>query len=615
LHKGSVVQRVVVESQTISQITVEEITESENLEKQIPARLRPRVISWQRLVVAGIVIIILGIGGYLFLYGIATQGSRFPFERISITRLTTKGTVSRAALSSDGKLFVYSIPEGELESLWLGHVDGGEPVQIRPPADHTFLAMKFTPDGSAIYYSVSDPHNGRVLYRIPVFGGAPQRIQDNFSGLTFSSNGRQFAFLRFDPNRNKSVLMRADADGGNAMEITVMPSDIASTWHSPAWSSDGSAIVVAASIGVDVVKLFVVKIADGSITALTAQTWRGLDGITWLKNGAGLVLVGLGKNSLHSQLWFISFPGGEARPLITDLNDYGYVTSLADDNSLLALQGISESNIWVAPAGNLKGAKQITFDSPGRNDGWNGLAWTNDGRIVYAADDGDGRTLWIINGGGGKPKELIPNGGLNSYPSITADGRYLVFQSNRSGHFAIWRSDLDGGNMTQLTGEQSAAQPSVSPDGRWVLYNSNFDGIGELFRISIQGGEPFRLTDKPAGWALVSPDSKSVACQLDADGKMKLAILSLASGQILKSFDLPRLANPRLGVHWTPDGQSGFLSRLDERNLETKPGWWSAAASGRVTRTKALFIRLVAGWKFFRLYPRHHQPRCCPDKE
>jgi Tol biopolymer transport system component len=157
---------------------------------------------------------------------------------------------------------------------------------------------------------------------------------------------------------------------------------------------------------------------------------------------------------------------------------------------------------------------------------------------------------------GGKPKQLIPNGGLNDYPSITADGRYLVFESTRSGHGAVWRSDLNGQNMTQLTRDQIAGQPAVSPDGKWVVYNSNVDGLGQLMRISAEGGEPFSLTDKAAGWASISPDSKSIGCQMRIDGKMKLAILSLEGGEPLKSFDVPRLANLRLGVHWTSDGKA-----------------------------------------------------------
>ena len=40
------------------------------------------------------------------------------------------------------------------------------------------------------------------------------------------------------------------------------------------------------------------------------------------------------------------------------------------------------------------------------------------------------------------------------------------------------------------------------------------------------------------------------------EGKIKLAILALESGQLLKTFDLPRLANLRLGVHWALDGKA-----------------------------------------------------------
>jgi len=546
-------EALVFESQTISEITFEqEIDEPQSEPKSLAAPRR--VSSVPSLITVGtIVVVAVGIVTYFWLRKTVATKPGFPFERISIKRLTNKGTVSRAAISPDGKLFVYAIPEGDRESLWLGHVDGGEPVQIRALAGEAYTTIKFTPDGSSIYFSVNNG-NHNALYKMPVFGGAPEKIRDSLANVTFSRDGKQFAFLRYDQNRKQTLLMTATIEGGDEREVAALPAELSSEWHSPAWSPDRPVVVITGSTTVDNAKLFAVNLADGSTKPVTPHVWRDLEGLTWLKDGSGLVAVGLEKSALHPQLWFISFPDGEARPLITDLNDYGYVTSLANDDSLLALQGISESNIWVAPTADLRAAKQITFDSPGRNDGWNGLFWTPDRRIVYAADDGDGRTLWIISAEGGKPKELIPKGGLNSYPSITADGRYLVFQSNRSGHFAVWRSDLSGENMKQLTGEEIAAQPAVSPDGKWIVYNSSVEGLGDLFRISIDGGQPFRMTDKTSGWAFVSPDSQRVACQMIVDGKTRLAILSLDSGELLKSFDVPRLANLRLGVHWTPDG-------------------------------------------------------------
>lgn len=566
---------VILETQTVSEITIEEEIAEAPPARSSQSLLGPRPSRRGRyLILAAMAIaVVLGVLASIWIYRAYTRGPAAPFQRISIRRLTTTGTVSRAAISPDGKLFLYAIPEGDLESLWLGHVDGGDPIEIRPSSDQSYLALRFTPDGSQVCYTVSDRNQHVSLYRIPVFGGAPEKLHDNVGSLTFSPDGKEFAFLRYDEVRKLSVLMAADLAGGPDRELAALPAEIGSDWHGPAWSPDGLNIVVAGLVGqVDAVRLFVVNLSNGSTRLLNAQTWRNVEGINWLKDGSGVVCVGLEKNSLHPQLWLVPFPGGDARQIITDLNDYGYVTSLANDNSLLSLQGISESNLWVAPANNLKDLKQLTFDSAGRNDGWNGMTWTNDGRIIYAADDGDGRTLWSISAGGGKPKQLIPKGGLNSYPSLTADGRYLVFQSNRSGHFAVWRSDLDGGNMVQVTGDQVAGQPSVSPDGRWVVYNSSVESVGELFRVPLQGGAPVRITDKPAGWAFVSPDSKSIACELILDGKTRLAILALDTGQLIKSFDFPRLGNPRLGVHWTPDGQAvsyrDWVNGIWRQNLE-----------------------------------------------
>lgn len=547
---------LVLQSQTVSEIVIEEEIPEPQYSQAAPALVGGTAPRSRYLILAGLALAsVVGLAASVWMYRAYTKSRTAPFQRISIRRLTNKGVVSRAAISPDGKLFVYAVPDGDLEALWLGHVDGGEPIEIRPSADQAYLSLRFTPDGSHIFYTVSDRNQHSSLYRIPVFGGAPEKLHDNVASLTLSPDGKQFAFLHYDQLRKLPLLMAADLSGGPERELAKLPAE--TSWYDPAWSPDGLNVVLAGVGGqVDAVRLFVVSVSDGSTKPLSGQTWRTLDGITWLKDGSGVVCVGLEKNSLHPQLWFAPFPSGEARRVITDLNDYGYVTSLANDNSLLSLQGISESNLWVAPATNLKDSKQLTFDSAGRNDGWNGLTWTNDGRIVYAADDGDGRTLWIINAGGGKPKQLIPSGGLNSHPSITGDGRFLVFQSNRGGHFAIWRSDLDGGNMAQLTADQVAGQPAASPDGRWVVYNSSVESVGELFRIPLQGGAPARITDKPGGWAFVSPDSKSIACQLILDGKSKLAILSLEDGQLIKSFDFPPLGNPRLGVHWTPDGKA-----------------------------------------------------------
>src|SRR5439155_809763 len=68
------------------------------------------------------------------------------------------------------------------------------------------------------------------------------------------------------------------------------------------------------------------------------------------------------------------------------------------------------------------------------------VAWTPDGRILYASNIGNSRDIWIMNGDATEPKQLTANAGVNLQPQPSADGRYIVFSSNRSNEGAFTRS-------------------------------------------------------------------------------------------------------------------------------------------------------------------------------
>ena len=93
-------------------------------------------------------------------------------------------------------------------------------------------------------------------------------------------------------------------------------------------------------------------------------------------------------------------------------------------------------------------------------------------------------------------------------PSVTSDGRTIIFQSNRSRGSDIWRANIDGSNARQLTTCGRNLHPGVSPDGNWVVYQSNCDGVGGLWRVAVSGGEPQRISETSFSWPAVSPDGK-----------------------------------------------------------------------------------------------------------
>jgi serine/threonine protein kinase/Tol biopolymer transport system component len=521
----------------------------------------------QRRAVA-IVLGVLALAAFIFLTSkfFRVSKSALPLQIGKVTRLTTTGKIANAAtLSPDGKLFAYALREGEQESLWLGHVDGGEPVRIQSPTKAVYLSLTFAPDGSSLYFTSGENFSNGALYKLPVFGGIPEKVKENVRNhIAFAPDGKQFAFVRASLVSGKTTLVIADTQGAGEREIFTPGDKRVLAWHSPSWSTDGRTIALGASTNDNAssYEVFTVNLADGAIKPLTTYGWGRVEALTWLHDGSGLVVVASNKNAFLRQLWRVSYPGGETQRIVTDLATYDYSLTLsADDHSALSIQTQNQSNIWVTPAGDLSQARQITFGSLGRQNGYYGLDWTPDGRIVYTARGEEGWTIWITNADGSVQRQLIPNSGENYSPSVTNDARYLVFQSNRNGKHAVWRVGLDGSEMRQLTNADLAAQPDVSPDSKWVVYVSSHEvstreDLGTLYRISIDGGDPVRLTVNRANWPRISPDSKLIACGYEDDGNTKLAILPIEGGEPLRLFNVPRLANFRLGIRWTPDGKA-----------------------------------------------------------
>ncbi len=548
----------VVESRSFERIIIEQ----EEVAIGLPALAAAHRNLNRTFVTASLIIGLLslfGIGGYFVRRAWPAKNVFSQSGPVSIRKLTNNGNVGSAALSLDGKLYAFSMYEAEKSSLWLGYADGGEPIQIRPPADMIYLYIRFSPDGTSIYYVSSENYRRGDLYRIPTLGGVAEKLTDDVkSAVTFAPDKKRMAFVRMDADTQKQSLVITDLQGSNELKTVANPLGFNFSGGSPAWSPDGNTIAIAAgNQDNSAARIFMVKVADKSVELFSTDIWGSVNGLSWFHDGSGLVVVAREKSALAIQLWQVAFPGGENRRLLSDLNLYNGLVSLsADDHSLLAVQIEEESNIWTSSADDLTKAKQITFGSPGQNNGWNGLEWLSDGRLIYTKRVSEGITLWTAAGDGGGQRQLIPGGGTNIYPSVADDEKYVVFQSNRGGNTAVWRADIDGSNLVQLTGVDVAGQPRVSPDGKWVVYVSDFEGVGDLLRISIDGGQPVKLSDTQFSWIDISPDSTLIAGSCDQNDKPKLCIIPIGGGQIVSTFDVPRLSNFRLGVRWADNGRS-----------------------------------------------------------
>ncbi len=495
-----------------------------------------------------------------------------PSQRILPRQLTANGKMNVAAISPDGTLYAYTTEGSELSGLWVSGITGTQTIEVLPPSVITFTGLTFSPDGLYIYYTARDKKNQQgALFRVPTLGGLTEKVLSNVNRpITFSPNGKQFAFPRVDNQRKITTLVIAETNGSHEeKEIAARPresttNEIGAPWlpegfneNGASWSPDGTKIAIggnAENPGENA--LLLVDVKTGSVEKLGEKTWAWVRRVEWLPDSSGLFLNVVEKGSWQErQIWLIDYPGGQAHKITNDLNRYGGETVgiSADGTKLIGVRAQTISNIFVGSADDVTRLTNITNNAVGKRDGaFNSLTWTPDGRLVFRRFFDKDETLWIMDADGTNAKQLTPNGFLDRKPVISNDGRAVVFDSNRSGNYNIWRVGLDGSDLKQIT-TGGGISPSITPDGNWIFYERG----GYIWKIPIDGGEPVQMTDKASKSVEVSPDGKMFACfyrPVKGD-KLKLAVFPIDGGEPLYLFDVPvDLLYEKL--RWTPDSGS-----------------------------------------------------------
>jgi TolB protein len=102
--------------------------------------------------------------------------------------------------------------------------------------------------------------------------------------------------------------------------------------------------------------------------------------------------------------------------------------------------------------------------------------WSPDGKkLVFTGgrkgETGNYRNLWSVDVDTKVETALTPPGTLDDGPEYTPDGKYIYFNSVRTGTMQIWRMRPDGSQPEQVTfDEYNDWFPHISPDGKWIVY-------------------------------------------------------------------------------------------------------------------------------------------------
>jgi Tol biopolymer transport system component/predicted Ser/Thr protein kinase len=515
-----------------------------------PWRLR----KWMGLGVIGL-LLALGIVALAWHKWVPRQQGFNP-ENMQITKLTDSGKAGQVAISADGRYIVYSLVDGEQQSLRVRNVSTKSDVQVLAPDSLHLIGVTFSIDGDFIYFVRSEKGyaGSHDLYRMPVLGGEEQQlIHDIDSGVSFSPDGKQIAFMRGIGPQDKLEIHIANADGSGDRAIASLPSLLLRNFmNGVAWSPDGMTIMAPTFHYPEDKKflLTAISVDDGRMReVLSSKEFIGRP--AWMPDGKSLV-VPMQRSAFTqemqqfnaTQLWNVAFPESGMGRITNDLTDYGFsVSATRDGQMLVALERREVSHIWTVPEGDATKAKQITSGeilevavSPGPN-----------GKLLIRRGNGK---MEVVSADGTERKPFQAE--LSNFLSFRGCGdRYIIFDNHKGDTIQLWRADPNGTNPMKLADKVFSAD--CSPDGKWVLFASG----KSLYRISAEGGSATEigLPSPTSTYGAISPDGKWVAYIYTEEKPTKMNRIAVAPAEGGKPQQVFTMPGDTEGLRWAPDGR------------------------------------------------------------
>ncbi|MEO6326451.1 MAG: hypothetical protein ABIT01_02260 [Thermoanaerobaculia bacterium] len=133
---------------------------------------------------------------------------------------------------------------------------------------------------------------------------------------------------------------------------------------------------------------------------------------------------------------------------------------------------------------------------------------------------------------------VLTYAGSDSQPAVSSDGK-LLFASNRSGHFEIWMAERDGNGARCVSSDgKDAENPSMTPDGRWIVYASADPLKRGIWKVRPNGSSSTLLAGGQYILPEISPDGTLVSFSAPVATDTNIRAVRLSDGAPV-SLDIP----------------------------------------------------------------------------
>lgn len=530
---------------------------------------KPELRFWtkSRLLIAGVICVL--IVGSLLVFAVSTMRSErpasAPIENVSLQKLTFSGDINTPAVSPDGKTIAF-VRNGE---LFIQDISTGSSVKLNVVDHSVFANLQFSLNGESLYFRNERRTNaGGDIFQVSRFGGAASKILENcWSGIGVSPDGKSLSFVRYFPKEAKWILFVRDIASGDERQVFERnsPDTIYRTGF-PAWSPDSKRLAIVAQEK-PFSKLYLVDAATGESVLQETPRFVQIEQTIWSVTNKAVFIVGREKDRFF-QLWKLNLPGGDLQRITNDLSIYRHISLSGDGKSLVAEKQSLYSHLWIAEQDGSNEMKQITNGNLNR-DGNAGVSWTPDGDLVYSSRISGDIDLWYLRLKDGVATQLTKNSGLsNENPVVSPDGKYIYFESTRTGLRHIWRIDIDGNNPTQISFSEKETEffPTVSADGRFLYFLKKSAQGNAVLRKDLIENKIQIITEQtkysPNSFLSLSADGKRLAFhnikdrsdEASAAKSTEIGIIYLDEDNKVRLFSSPQLGGT---FHWTADSD-GF---------------------------------------------------------
>lgn len=446
---------------------------------------------------------------------------------------------------------------------------------LRPkafPAAETFWSVRpfarlggsqefgaFSPDGKTLAFTtVSNNGTDRAIYVQAVGSDRARRLAPGIRP-EWSPDGTRIAFLRPELAGKKQIIIYSLATGQESV-VTELEGGWPWLCALPrlSWSPDGKTLFTSASgDGREVCAVVAVDISSGHVHRL--MTSSGVDGdleAAVSPNGKSVAFL-RNQGFRNLDIFLVSAQGGEPRRVTLDHADFVGLTWTPDGKSFIAASNRLDGprKLWRIPVDGgpstafTDGSTEPSFPTVDAHEQQISFTQFHLAAPVWRAE-------------GGKQTLILDNQSFNQSPTLSPDGRELLYTSNRSGRVELWVSHADGSESRSFLPAHAyeSGQGRWSPDGLRVVFECRQSGPTHLCVASKEGSEFRQLTHGGASEILPSwsRDGKSIYYTSNASGRPEIYRMRFDTGDVIA---VTRGGGYRAVESW--DGQVLYVARAE----------------------------------------------------